>query len=67
MPTIFKRKVLKVGGSLGLTIPDSIVKTYDLKRGDEISVVSDGLDEDGLLVIDIKGRTNEELWKIIRE
>ncbi len=67
MPTIFQRKVLKVGGSLGLTIPDSIVKTYDIKQGDKINVVSDILDEDGLLVIDIKGRTNEELWRIIKE
>lgn len=67
MPTIFKRKILKVGDSLGLTIPDSIVKTYGLKRGDKISVISDALDEDGLLVIDIKGRTNEELWSVIRE
>ncbi len=67
MPTIFKRKVLKVGDSLGLTIPDSIVKTYDIKRGDKISVISDSLDEDGLLVLDIRGRSNEELWEIIRE
>lgn len=56
-----------MGDSLGLTIPDSIVKTYGIKRGDKISVISDALDEDGLLVIDIKGRGNEELWKIIRE
>lgn len=67
MPTIFKRKVLKIGGSLGLTIPDSIIKTYGIKQGDKINVISDGLDEDGLLVIDIKGRGNDELWKIIKE
>ena len=32
MPTFFQRKVLKVGDSVGITIPNDIVKTHDIKK-----------------------------------
>jgi len=68
MPTIFsKRKILKVGDALGITIPKSIIVTHSLKKGDRISVISDVVDyADGLVVIDLKGRSVEELWELMK-
>ncbi len=37
MPT---QKILKVGNSLGVTLPSSLVKNLSLKQGDQIEVVN---------------------------
>ena len=67
MPTFFQRKILKVGDSVGITIPNDIVKSHDIKKGHIIKIVTDGTEHEGILLIDLRNRSNEELWKIIKE
>jgi len=64
MPLIIKRKIVRVGDSLGLTIPKFIVDTYDLKKGEAIFLITDAVDEKFLL-IDLKKRSKQELKKIV--
>lgn len=65
---MFERKILKVGDSLGITLPDIIVKTYDLKKGTKIYLIADGLEDvDGFLLIDIMGRNINELWTMMKK
>lgn len=35
------RKVIKLGGSLVITLPDSFVKAHDIKEGDDLPVAAD--------------------------
>lgn len=35
------QKILKVGNSLGITLPSSLVKDLSLKAGDQVDVVRD--------------------------
>jgi len=68
MATIFKRKVLQVGDSLGITIPETIAKTYKIEKGATIYLVADGTDDvDGFLLVDLMGRDRDEIWKLMRE
>jgi len=68
MATIFGRKMLQIGDSLGITIPEEIIKTYNLKKGNKIFLIADGLDDaDGFLLIDLMDRDINELWKLMRE
>lgn len=67
MPTMSKRRVLEIGDSLGITIPKDIINSYLLKKGDNITVIADALDVDGFIVVDIKGRGVQELWKLLKE
>jgi len=41
VPSIEKRTIIRVGGSLAVTIPPGWLKNKDLKEGDEILVVAD--------------------------
>lgn len=41
VPSIEKRTIIRVGGSLAVTIPPGWLKNKDLKEGDEIIVVAD--------------------------
>jgi len=34
----FQRKIRQSGGSLGITIPDEILKAADLKKGDPVNI-----------------------------
>jgi len=68
MATIFSRKVLQIGDSLGITIPEEIIKTYNLKKGNKIFLIADGLDDaDGFLLVDLMGRELGEIWKLMRD
>jgi len=64
MPVMFKRKILQVGDSLGITIPEDIVKSYNIKRGEIHHVISDVVD--GFLLVDLEGRSVDKLWKEIK-
>ena len=61
MPVVFKRKISKVGTSLGVTIPTDILKSYGLKAGDEIFIVSDALESDDFILIDLRHKTKEDV------
>jgi len=45
MKNIFKRKVLKIGDSLAITIPSSIVQDLSLSEGGIVRVELDGEEE----------------------
>ena len=66
MANILKRKVLRVGDALGITIPKSVVDTYGLVRGEYIYIITDGLDTDGFLVIDLGKRKLEQIKKLLK-
>ena len=66
MANILKRKVLRVGDALGITIPKSVVDTYGLVRGEYIYIITDGLDTDGFLVIDLGKRNLEEIKNLLK-
>ncbi|HEX9008370.1 MAG TPA: AbrB/MazE/SpoVT family DNA-binding domain-containing protein [Patescibacteria group bacterium] len=36
-----KQKILKVGNSLGVTLPSDIVKTLSIKPGDQVEVIKE--------------------------
>lgn len=42
---MLKRKVRKVGRSLVVTIPSDIVRSMDIKNGDEMEIMPDGFGE----------------------
>ena len=42
---MLKRKARKVGKSLVVTIPDDIVRSMDIKNGDELEIVPAGFGE----------------------
>ena len=42
---MLKRKVRKVGKSLVVTIPADIVRSLDIKNGDELEIIPDGFGE----------------------
>jgi antitoxin component of MazEF toxin-antitoxin module len=41
VPSIEKRTIIRVGGSLAVTIPPGWLKNKELKEGDELIVVAD--------------------------
>lgn len=61
MVVMFKRKILQVGDSLGITIPDDIVKTYKIKKGEKRFVVSGVVD--GFLLVELAGKSRDEIWR----
>jgi len=67
MPTPFKRKILKIGDSLGITIPKPILKGNDVKKGMSVYMMTDVLDEEGFLVVDLKGRSWKEIYRLLVE
>ena len=67
MTTLFKRKVLRVGDSLGITIPDEVVQTHKIKKGQQIYIMTDVIDEEGFIVVDVFGRGRDEIWKLLKE
>jgi len=67
MTTLFKRKILQVGDSLGITIPEEVVLTYKVKKGQQIYLMTDAFDEEGFIVIDVLGRNRDEIWKLLKE
>jgi len=67
MTLLFKRKILATGDSLAVSLPKEVVSTHKLKKGAEVYVISDAMDEDGFLVIDLMGRTREEIWRLLKE
>ena len=66
MPVISKRKLIKIGDSIGITIPKDFLDTYSLKRGDVVKIVSDPHDEVALLLVDLNDRTNEEILRMLK-
>jgi len=63
----YKRKLIQMGDSVGITIPADVVYTYDLKPGDTITIILDSDIDDYFFFMDIKqDRKREELWKIMR-
>jgi len=62
---IFGRKVMKVGTSLCITLPKSITKTYNIKKGDYLNIVAGVVD--GFLLIDLKKSDIEALKRELRE
>jgi len=66
MTTLFKRKVLRVGGSLGITIPEEVISTYKVKKGQNLYIMTDAIDEEGFIVIDLMGRNRDEIWKLLK-
>lgn len=46
-----KRKIIKQGNSIVITIPSHLIESEGIKRGDKVNVYSDG---DGLMVVDLK-------------
>ena len=67
MTTLFKRKVLRIGDSLGITIPEEIIQTHKVKKGQEAYIMTDAIDEEGFIVIDLLGRGRDEIWKLLKE
>lgn len=67
MPLTFKRKIIQVGSSLGVTIPADIINSYNLKKGDWINILSDAVDREGFITIDLRGRDKKELWRILND
>ena len=65
MPLIIKRKLLQIGDSLGITIPEDVINSYRLKKGDRIYIITDAVD--GFIIVDLENRSVEELWKTIKE
>lgn len=41
--TVGKRTLIGIGGSLALTLPPEWIKKQNLKAGDEVTVVDDGI------------------------
>jgi antitoxin component of MazEF toxin-antitoxin module len=68
MPIVFyKRKVIEIGDSLGITIPKDVAFTYDLKAGTYMTIIFDQeSDDDYLVILDMKNRDRDELWKLMR-
>lgn len=46
------QKILKVGNSLGVTLPSNFVKNLSLKPGDAVEVLQEGGDSLNLVFID---------------
>jgi antitoxin component of MazEF toxin-antitoxin module len=65
MPNILQRKILQVGDALGITIPKSVVDTYGLKKGAVIYLVTDGVDCEDFLIVDLSNRTIKELADLL--
>ena len=63
MPILFKRKILQIGDSIGVTIPEEIVKTYKLKKGEDVYLITDGIE--GFCLIDLMRQTRDEIWKML--
>jgi antitoxin component of MazEF toxin-antitoxin module len=42
MPSKTKRKAIKQGKSLSLTLPKDFLEYYEIKKGDELTVIYDG-------------------------
>jgi len=68
MPKAFyRRKILDIGDSKGITIPKDIVYTYDLKTGDYITIILDSDIDDYFFFMDMKqNRDRDELWKLLQ-
>ena len=67
MTTLFKRKVLQVGDSLGITIPEEVVQTHKIKKGQYVYIMTDAIDEEGFVIIDVLNRSRDEIWKLLKE
>ena len=69
MPIVFyRRKVIEIGDSVGITIPKDVAYTYDLKPGTYMTIIFDqDSDDDYLVILDMmKDRGRDELWKLMR-
>ena len=64
MPNILKRKILRVGDALGITLPKSIVDSYGLEKGADIFIITDAVDEK-FLFVDLGKRNIVELRSIM--
>lgn len=64
MPVLFERKITKIGTSLGITIPTDILKSYNLKAGDSIFIVSDALDSDDFILVDLRHKNKDDVLKM---
>lgn len=62
---IFKRKVLKVGDSLGITIPEDVCTSYEIKKGQVIYLVIGTID--GYLLVDLQHKKIGEILKEIKD
>ena len=61
------RKVVGVGTSLGLIIPKELEKSVGLEKGQKITIMTNVIEDvDNFIIIDLQGRSREELWKILR-
>ena len=67
MTILFKRKVLQVGDSLGITIPEEMVQTHKIKKGQEVYIMTDAIEEEGFIVVDLLNRSRDEIWKLLKE
>jgi len=67
MPLPFKRKIIKVGSTLGITIPKPFIDRFSLKKGNQVNLVSDALDYEDFIIIDLHGRDKKELLRILNE
>lgn len=61
------RKIIKVGDSIAITLPKDMMDTYNLKVGDDVTIIIDReidniLDDDYIIVIDMKHR-GEAIYK----
>jgi antitoxin component of MazEF toxin-antitoxin module len=71
MPRLFvPRKITKIGDSTGMTLPPDLLRTYNLKEGDTVTLIFDSeidatLGDNSILAIDLKGRSGAELWKML--
>lgn len=64
MTVVFERKLLKVGGSLGITLPKSVLDTYNMKKGDTVAVVSGVIDN--YLLVNLTKKTNKEVFEDVQ-
>lgn len=62
-----RRKITKMGDSLGMSLPKDLVNTYNLKEGEYLTIIFDAdmdssMGDHYLMVVDLKGRKGDDLW-----
>jgi len=62
---VYKRKVMKVGDSLGITIPENVCLSCDIKKGDNIYLIVGGID--GYLLVDLCHREIKDILNEMKE
>jgi antitoxin component of MazEF toxin-antitoxin module len=65
MRVFLRRKLIKIGDSVGIIIPADIIKTYEMEAGDPITFIADVTYEGKILAIDIEGRHGSELHQYL--